>query len=526
MNDAARIPADRQRLPRSTYRLAFVFVVLVMVLTDFYYVNYTCDDSFIVFRYAENIARGKGWVFTAGERVEAYTSFTWTGLLALAAVLGAAKQKIGLVIASKVLGATFGLGAVLGVAATAPLVSAPRPCRTHGAVAVAFLLCSAPFALWSVTGLETSLVACLLSWAVYFELRDHLVEVPRSRWPRSALLFAVGALTRPEFVFSFAATGALRLVLALSRPTFRARWRSDVLWLAAFVVPCGVHLLWRHAYYGQWLPNTYYAKVAGDALTWPRGHRYVRSAIVELGLWPSLLAATVPFAVTRRAPLKVVYLSTLLLVHLFVVALEGGDWMPVFRFIIPILPIIALLVDAAVSEAYESFTTRSGRAMTSAVAILALANVGYRGVAAVPTWLPEPGFEEWAPVPADSLRVARWMNDHLPHRGLLALGEAGVIPYYTELPVLDLFGLADPHIAHLPGARHHKFDLEYVLGRLPSYVVLAGHHARGAPPSGYTYVDQLLGSSRFSRDYRLVADFPAFVVYVRSEVSAKQNPGN
>src|SRR5450432_1071822 len=67
-----------------------LFVCAAILFADeIYYVNNTYDDAFIFFRYAENLARGKGWVFSAGERVEAYTSFLWAALLGLAALLGA-----------------------------------------------------------------------------------------------------------------------------------------------------------------------------------------------------------------------------------------------------------------------------------------------------------------------------------------------------------------------------------------------------------------------------------------------------
>ncbi len=109
------------------------------------------------------------------------------------------------------------------------------------------------------------------------------------------------------------------------------------------------------------------------------------------------------------------------------------------------------------------------------------------------------------------------MNDHLPPRqGLLALGEAGVIPYFTELPVLDLFGLADAHLAHVPGVQMHKFDLDYVLGRKPRYVLLAGKDKQGKLLPTFTYTEQLLKNERFAREYRLRQDFPAFALYERA----------
>ena len=51
--------------------------------------TYTVDDSFITFRYAENLVRGWGLTFNhAPPRAEGYTSILWTLLMAVPHVLG------------------------------------------------------------------------------------------------------------------------------------------------------------------------------------------------------------------------------------------------------------------------------------------------------------------------------------------------------------------------------------------------------------------------------------------------------
>ena len=49
---------------------------------------WVCDDAFISFRYAENLVRGLGLVYNAGERVEGYSNFLWTLGTALGMRLG------------------------------------------------------------------------------------------------------------------------------------------------------------------------------------------------------------------------------------------------------------------------------------------------------------------------------------------------------------------------------------------------------------------------------------------------------
>jgi hypothetical protein len=89
-----------------------------------------------------------------------------------------------------------------------------------------------------------------------------------------------------------------------------------------------------------------------------------------------------------------------------------------------------------------------------------------------------------------------------------------VIPYYTDLPVLDLFGLLDRHIARLPGIRHHKFDVNYVLSRRPEYVLLiVQRRLDGELVSDYPHGQILLAEPRFLARYETFHDFAGARLY-------------
>ena len=83
-------------------RVLFVVAAGILLALQMSYWWYTVDDAYISYRYAENAAKGLGFVFNPGERVEGFTNFLWTLLLAVAFKLGADT-----VIASKILGAAF-----------------------------------------------------------------------------------------------------------------------------------------------------------------------------------------------------------------------------------------------------------------------------------------------------------------------------------------------------------------------------------------------------------------------------------
>src|SRR5262245_21925004 len=83
-----------------------------------YFAGWMDDDAFISFRYARHAADGHGLVYNAGERVEGYTNFLWTLLLAASHRLGADIPRT-----AQILGAA---SAVAGVVALARLVR-PSP---------------------------------------------------------------------------------------------------------------------------------------------------------------------------------------------------------------------------------------------------------------------------------------------------------------------------------------------------------------------------------------------------------------
>src|SRR5215208_1233784 len=59
---------------------------------------FVIDDAFISFRYAANLAHGHGLVFNPGERVEGYTDFLWTVLIAAFMKVGIDPGQVALLI--------------------------------------------------------------------------------------------------------------------------------------------------------------------------------------------------------------------------------------------------------------------------------------------------------------------------------------------------------------------------------------------------------------------------------------------
>ena len=143
------------------------------------------DDAFISFRYAENLASGRGLVFNEGERVEDYTNFFWTVLLASGRWL-----HVSPLLSSVVLS----MGSWVVVLALMQRLVA-RHVAERSPLTISFAVLAGAWsysmASFSTSGLETMFGAALVHQGV-------LALAERGRLFYSELLGVLGAMTHPD----------------------------------------------------------------------------------------------------------------------------------------------------------------------------------------------------------------------------------------------------------------------------------------------------------------------------------------
>lgn len=240
--------------------------------------NWYIEDAAISFGFAENIAAGYGAVPQPGlERMEGYSNPTWVALLVVLSALGldlmAAVHWVQLVLCLiTVPCAYFAAREVFGRRSEVPLL------------VPAFLAANAQFAIWGQAGLENglwNLLFVLGTWRMARELRD---DEPGRRFPWSAGLWLLVALTRPEGILYAAVAGFCHLCWHLLE---RRTLVPSLQWLALFFVPWGAYQ-WLHWAYFAWpFPNTYYAKMTlkdDSPLDWnKRPWNWTRNFFLEMG---------------------------------------------------------------------------------------------------------------------------------------------------------------------------------------------------------------------------------------------------
>jgi hypothetical protein len=114
----------------------------------------------ISMRYAANLAAGAGLVWNPGERVEGYTNFLWTLLMAVAARARPEPRR------ARHPGGRRG-GTARGGVGLPPAAAAVSPGDAVApTVAFGFALFHYPLAFWTLLGMETGLVLMLSALAM------------------------------------------------------------------------------------------------------------------------------------------------------------------------------------------------------------------------------------------------------------------------------------------------------------------------------------------------------------------------
>lgn len=179
--------------------------------------------------------------------------------------------------------------------------------------------------------------------------------------------------------------------------------------------------------------------------------------------------------------------------------------MPYFRFMAPLLPLVAILLDETVSAVPWAASKRLPFTLLVAAAALwpSFTGAEYRQYRLEQDIL----FPRWE-------AVGRRLGEVFPAGTRVACTAIGRIPYFSGLPTLDMLGLTDRHIAHVkadfdPSRRwHEKHDGDYVLRRRPD-ILLVGNGLVTKQPSidfqaTVQEMDLFADMDRFDRLYRPV----------------------
>jgi hypothetical protein len=480
--------------------LAFLIAVGIAFVIARTYMPFVADDSLISFRYSERLLSGQGLTFTTGERVEGYSNLLWVLVVAAGGLftpdLILAGRVLGLLCMACALAALVRAFPVRSVASAFPMIAA-----------LAALALSHNAAVWAIGGLESLLVVALLAWTLSLLVSPRSpVDVPAAVQGGAVddvpavvgLLLALLVLARSDGAI-FAALVAAGLIAthgaspAILRRLARLLALPVLAWLG--------QLAFRLAYYGDWLPNPAYIKLAWSLPRAAQGAHYLWDGLLRHA--PFALLAIVGLATTKPFRRREVLIPLAVGVGWAAyVVLIGGDIFPGRRHFLPALVCLAFLVPATWRHGWIGRLSPAFQAV-----ILVAACLGYAGLQRADPENVRARDEQWEWRCGDVATTLRLAFEG--SQPLIAADPVGCVAYFGKLPTLDLLGLNDRHIARTrppyvgQGIIGHEFgDGWYVLSRKPDIVLLCGPEgsATGCFKSGV----ELARAREFKDEYVLV----------------------
>jgi hypothetical protein len=430
------------------------FIVLLAIFLPF-----TAEDAWIVARYARNAVEHGELVFNRGEYVNALTS-PLDALLRIALHAATADPAT----AHKIC-AAFLSAASLGIG-----LYALRPDRLAQTLFLALTALSAPFVLWTVGGLETPLIAFLITgFAACF-----WSPPPRLYW--AALLAGLAFLARHDSILFTAPV----LLWALWREPFSR-------WIGVGTVAALAPLAWLGFalfYFHDIFPTSFHIKGPGNVgLMVGYNGLYLLDFLLQSGLAVVVIAG---FALAQGRLIAPAMASTLadragLWLGLAVAVLAYGllvataHMMFSFRLFMPYLPVMAMLAAELFGKASAGAPTDRPRRAAAAVLVLLVvlqATLAY----AIQRWTLNPtrvgeyqyiGAEDYGRNFIDTLPEAAaaiesdWRGRSATRPPRVLTFAAGLLPW--RLPEAYVFeDLVSWRRACFPDRRRHALLADYV----------------------------------------------------------------
>ncbi|UCD93402.1 MAG: hypothetical protein JSU69_06400 [Candidatus Zixiibacteriota bacterium] len=474
MSDSETIDAPRDTKKHCRIGVVVLFLAIAIHLAMAVWFNFTQDDAFITFRYAANFANGHGLVFNIGERIEGYTNFLWAILMILGRLAG-----IDTILFSKLIGVACGIGTIIFLYFMTGEIPGFKP-LWRGFTCL-LLAAAYSFAYWSVAGLETAAFSMMVTASIYFYIRRSCMAAP---------LLALATLLRPE--------GALICAILLVYELLSSRALTSYLLAVGvtYIILLVPFLAFKLSYFGNLLPNPFYAKTGLNMAKLKDGLEYVWLYLWHYcGAGLFLVPALVFF---KKAPKTIKLGLVTMLVYTGYIILVGGDVLKVHRFFIPVLPLYVMLIVFGTDRLFRNKI------------IPGIILVGILG------WQLFMPFKH-VKIYHIAERALVWKMEQAAKRLLdadhsdfsLATSTIGMISYsLTGHTIIDLLGLTDTTVARhpepaVPGLqttwKERKFNSAYILSRQPDYILFS----TGRKPSAPAERSLLLYSS-FLRSYRTI----------------------
>jgi hypothetical protein len=345
---------------------------------------------------------------------------------------------------------------------------------------------------WSFAGLETTLVALLVTLLVYTTIKIFTQKITNSLFLAIILLIFAYILARPEaiFIISLFFLEMAAYMLIYNRFNQKREVTYTTIHYVKLTQLLGISLiifillsLWRYQTFGQIFPQPVYAKVAVlslsnllDGIEYLFQHYWMPSLAILTGL---VVFGTVQILRHRFQDIRehaVVIILWFFLAQMAFVVTKGNDWIEGGRFLVPVLPLLMVaglyaiqqlpvrivpiilvwlsltaLIDNAKFNKYHSRGTYWPLAKTVSEPVI-------NDFESIPNrfhWPEQVRREHLAYIPP-IIMLDKIITRLLEIKSSLTIisGDMGIIPFYIanqhfgKVEFIDMYGLTTPHLTH------------------------------------------------------------------------------
>jgi hypothetical protein len=419
------------------------------------------DDAYIYYRYAVNWASGYGPVFNIGEYVEGNTNFLWTAILAVGAFFSLEPASF-----APILNLFIGIACLFLMNYICSFISFHRPFLIAIVLPIVYLL-SYGIYLYGASGMDTLLFSlvlllCIITLHKGKETGKFFIALP--------FLFFLN-ISRPE-----APLYAIMMIGILSYFVFLEHKSIPKQLFALIIIYIGLTILLftiRYIVYNELIPSTVQAKgyatysikkflFEGDFkalknFLWViyRGFKY-EAPFLYLGVW---IPYIILFVNKNKKDYLLWLIASCIAVNAFVSIWAGGDFMPFYRHLISVLPILIIFVGWSIDLLLDKYWGESKHKKIALATVLILMIFLWVSFFLKPAEFTKKYVKNAKSSFNSETPYFSYHFLNLKELGILLrdisvpttllTDMAGIIPYYAGIHVYvrDLYGLMDIHNA-------------------------------------------------------------------------------
>lgn len=469
----AKITIQLQVLVVSATITLFVIRGSADLIGNFYNLQY--DDSYITFRYAQNLVLGNGFRFNPGDNSNSASSPIFGAIIAAGLAIGTlSAQSIANIVNVLSLFSMCYFLIFLGTKLTKGL-----PGILIGAMVALAVTAQGYITYWTFSGMESTTHLALMSLAVGYPLavgKSFSAWSTKQRYAYSVILFFF-SIFRPE---SFIISLLIVFLLFSSEPLKNLRTKGNKIVLVSPLIAAATLALFWNIYYKHPVPDPIrYKRIATaydiDLETAVMGIKAFATNHSILVIVFCFSFAVVTFNFIKSESKRLISWTLVPSAALFAFSIYLGQApnSDSYRYQLPYIPIVGLAFLAAAKILFDSKwlrrkSKRCSMVIITGLSILLLVPAGVQGASNRSTAIL--GNYWWWYLQQARIDAGSWMEENTPKNSRVLSGDLGAVAFYNPSNFyIDSGGLANSSL--LDSVERGYSYSDKIIDQNPSFMV-------------------------------------------------------